>query len=109
MAKHLGESGGESLVSQILSVLSGFVILLREAIKKHDEREEAAKRKLESAKKKQQQVTPTTVRIKNVLNNVSPFAGRTLGNSDMSKMSSLMASVSELVQESHLLLHSKAI
>jgi hypothetical protein len=63
MAKHLGEPGGENSATQILVVLSDFVTLLLDSLKKHDEREEEVnKRENGSAKKrKQKQATPASV------------------------------------------------
>jgi len=99
MANYLGESGGEKSVSQILSVLSGFVSLLCEAIRKHDEREEAMKRKTESAKKKAQHThaTPATMRKgKSVNINIdnSAFADELLKRNEVKGKKSLMANSS---------------
>lgn len=83
MAKHLGESGGENSASQILVVLSDFVVLLHEAIKKHDEREESMKREVESAKKKlQKQSTPAPKLTVKALNSRNSSVDHTLNSSN---------------------------
>jgi hypothetical protein len=65
MAKHLGEPGGENSATQILVVLSDFVTLLHDSLKKHDEREEEGnKRENDPAKKRMlKQVTPASVAL----------------------------------------------
>ena len=70
LSRYCGESGGERATASLIGILSQFATNLESAVKKHDERKEAEKRRDAAAQKKKEQGLDTSFQAK-------PLPGKT--------------------------------
>jgi hypothetical protein len=94
LSRYCGESGGERATATLICILSQFATNLETAVKKHDERKEAEKRRYAAAQKKKQLGLDTSFQAK-------PLFGKTPKKpaDENTKGRSLVLMVNELLKE----------